>query len=100
MRRPPLATLPILVLAGCGAAAVPARPAPQDGLESTCRVEPALALIGRPDTPDNRRRALELSDSGMLRVLRPGDGATADYQTGRVNLILDDRGLIAEIRCG
>lgn len=91
--------LPILMLAGCAATSDATRP-PAIGHETTCNAEPALALIGRPDTPQNRRRALELSGSDLLRVLRPGDGATSDYQTARVNLILDGNNRIAEVRCG
>jgi hypothetical protein len=92
--------LAALIVTGCAVAPASPPPAPTLGHDSTCNAEPAFGLIGRADTPESRRQALELSGSEMLRVLRPGDGATADYQTGRVNLILDDQGRIAEIRCG
>ena len=87
------------LLAAC-AELPPASPAPVVGHEVECAAEPAMALVGRPYTPETGRKALELSGSEMLRVLRPGDGATADYQTARVNLMLDASGRIAEIRCG
>lgn len=86
-----------LAVAGC-AASTP--PAPVVGHEVDCSVEPARGLIGRVATAEIQREALRLSRSGLLRVLHPGDGATADFQTGRLNMIVDGRNIIMELRCG
>lgn len=92
--------LTIAAFLGACAESPPASPAPVVGHEVECSVEPALALVGRPDTPDNRRELLRLSGATTLRVLRPGDGATSDYQTARVNLLLDGHGRIGGVTCG
>jgi hypothetical protein len=87
------------LIAGCAPAAPPATAAPQ-GREVECDAAPALPLIGRIATPEVQREALALAGAEMLRLLRPGDSATADYQTGRLNIIVDDTNKIMDLRCG
>lgn len=34
------------------------------------------------------------------RVLRPGDAATMDYNPRRINVLIDENGIITQIHCG
>lgn len=89
----------LLAAASCLAACAPITAGAQ-GHEVECNAEPALPLIGRTATPEVQHQALKLAGAELLRLLRPGDSATADYQTGRLNIIVDDANRISDLRCG
>ncbi|WP_243848223.1 I78 family peptidase inhibitor [Sphingomonas insulae] len=42
----------------------------------------------------------QATNAAMSRVLRPGDAATMDFRADRLNILLDDGGLIDGLRCG
>ena len=44
--------------------------------------------------------ALAQSQGRTARVLRPGDAMTMDYRPDRLNLYLDDAGVLSDVRAG
>lgn len=92
----PIAALALLAACGAtgggdGAAVVPGRgadPVP-------CGAAAHLALIGQPLT------ALPGDEvAGPLRVIRPGDAVTEDFNPTRLNVSLSADGTIAALSCG
>ncbi len=84
------------MLAGCvsfvSAPIVPSQPA---GLLARCGADRLIGLIGQsittlPAQPADR----------SVRVLRPGDPVTEDFNDQRLNVILDGRDIITAISCG
>lgn len=87
--------LPVLV-AGC--ATMPA-PAPERG---PCVVgEAAKIRFAGVKFRERMRPEIEhLTHSALSRVVRPGDVTTRDYRVDRLNILLDDGGLISGLKCG
>lgn len=56
--------------------------------------------IGRRYTPASDRTLRERSGAATVRVIRPGEVASADYLTDRLTLELDEGDRITAIRCG
>jgi len=76
--------------------AVPPEPVPS----TSCNVDAARALVGRPATAGLGTEALRLSGARRLRWIRPGDMVTMDYSPNRLNLHLDAQGRIERLACG
>lgn len=100
-----LLVLAIGVTAGCASApqAAPARPAtppsggeilPPPPFEDTCGAMGYKGLVGRPVA------AVTLPDTLRTRVIKPGDAVTKDYRPARMNIDLDDEGVIVRLWCG
>lgn len=63
-----------------------------------CGAEALAHLLGKP-APD--AEALEELDTpGRIRVIAPGQPVTMDYIETRLNIELDENGLVALLRCG
>ncbi|TLP56062.1 MULTISPECIES: I78 family peptidase inhibitor [Pseudomonas] len=102
--RASLATLLVAaVLAGCstggssGDKASPAAPAGNDG---RCDASGADFAIGKPGTPELLEQARKASGSQMGRILKPTDMITLEYRSERVNLNVDDKGVVTRVNCG
>lgn len=78
--------LTALLLAGCEMA--PASPL------ASCGAAGLAGLVGQP------LAALPDGSWGTLRVIHPGDAVTEDYSPARLNVYLDDAGIIRELTCG
>ena len=100
-----LPLLATLVLAACeaptggttppptgGDAPAPVVPSPAD---DTCGAAGLASYIGQPASALDTARF-----ANPVRVIRPGDMVTMDFNPQRLNFELDDQGEIARIRCG
>lgn len=83
--------LTLIALAGC-TAAEPSLP-PQ--IEDTCGAAEFAGLIGQDATALEKILLL-----GPVRVVRPGDAVTMDFQPDRINFIIDENETIRMIDCG
>ena len=74
----------------------PVTPPPSDpALEDTCNKAQYAALIGKPATDAGVPPA-----SATVRIIKPGDQVTMDFSATRLNIDLDDAGVITTLRCG
>ncbi|WP_194790422.1 I78 family peptidase inhibitor [Pseudomonas sp. UFMG81] len=102
--RATLATLLLAsVLAGCstggssGGSAAPTAPAGNDG---RCEASGADFTIGKPGTPELLEQARKASGSQMARILKPHDVITLEYRSERLNLNVDEKGVVTRVNCG
>ncbi len=72
-------------------------PGPRGG---ACDAAPAQGAIGQPATASVMEKARIAAGAAMARVLRPNQPATMEFNHERLNLILNDKGRIAAVRCG
>jgi len=67
-----------------------------EGIEmNSCGAEALQALVGQSET------VLEGADlPALVRVIRPGDAVTLDFNPVRLNVELDGDGTITKLYCG
>jgi hypothetical protein len=67
-----------------------------------CSIPAALREAKRGQTLDSNveREILTASGAAIVRVLKPGDPASMDFNDSRVNIQVDDAGRILSVRCG
>ena len=68
--------------------------------DDACNAEPARRYIGQEATPDVVEQARVASGARMARTLKPGQMVTMEYSAGRLNLDVDSRNIITNVRCG
>lgn len=91
MRRPSILFLPLLALAACAEDPIPVLSDPRD---DTCGAEAVGALIGEPVS------AYAAPEDGAVRIIRPGDAVTMDFNAARLNVALDETDRIVSVYCG
>lgn len=64
-------------------------------MADTCNMAQYSALIGKPATDPGVPPA-----SATVRIIKPGDQVTMDFQATRLNVDLDAAGTITGLRCG
>lgn len=57
-------------------------------------------VVGQPATPANVERARTLAGARTARVLKPGQMVTMEFIEGRLNIDVDDKNVITNVRCG
>ncbi|MDR3427353.1 I78 family peptidase inhibitor [Silvimonas sp.] len=86
-----------VALAGCSASQPDAMTMASPG---ACNAEPVQALVGKTSTPELVEMARQQSASKLVRVIKPGDAVTMDFNTQRLNLDVDEAGVIKKAACG
>jgi hypothetical protein len=76
-------------------AAEPAPPAATDPAADTCNMAQYATLIGKPSTDSGVPPA-----SATVRIIKPGDQVTMDFQATRLNIDVNGSGVITAVRCG
>lgn len=66
----------------------------------TCDAAALQSQIGQKATPSVMEDLRTRSGSATARMLRPGQLVTMEYNTTRLNLIVDDKDVMTAIRCG
>lgn len=106
-----------LLLTACVSAQMPMSPASDDveaappppigGMYGTdderatgCDLGAIQSAIGEPFDEANAAQLQSDSGAQRVRVLRPGDMATMDHRSDRLNVHLDDQDIIEDLRCG
>lgn len=87
----------VLLLAACVPETDPrflGPPIPAPGVDA-CGAAELQDMVGQP------RRVLDTIRFAVpVRIIEPGQAVTADFSPNRLNILLDDAGIITEIRCG
>lgn len=66
----------------------------------TCHLTQGTRYIGARAVPQVRRMIGQLNRPQPVRWIAPGQAITLDYNDRRLNVILDEDGRIAVMRCG
>jgi hypothetical protein len=65
-----------------------------------CDPAKVQSLVGRPADTQTVARALKLSNSSSIRVVRPGDPISMDYSSDRITIEIGDDNRIVRLTCG
>jgi hypothetical protein len=65
-----------------------------------CDASRAQALVGRQATSELGAEALRLTGARAIRWIPPGAIVTMDYREDRLNIELDGRNRVTQLRCG
>ncbi len=57
-------------------------------------------FVGQTFTPEIEARAQAISGAAMVRLLRPGIAVTTEQRSNRLNIQMDEAGVIVSLRCG
>jgi hypothetical protein len=78
-----------------------AQPAPAPPVTAaTCDDSQAQWAIGKKPTEADIEQARKDSGAETVRALKPGQAVTMEFNASRLNLDLDDTGVVTAIRCG
>jgi len=72
---------------------------PPADLAPSCSADSARGFIGKPGD-DNADKARIAADADAVRLIRPGQAVSMEYRAERLNLKLDDKGLVTAATCG
>jgi hypothetical protein len=89
----------LLSLAACSAEAPPPAPTPPPPAAQGCGAEQLGAYVGQPASDEVLARIREWRGDAPIRVLKPGSAMTMDYRPERLNIFLDDKGVIEKFQC-
>lgn len=90
------AALVVLPLCAALAPALAAEPTPPD----TCRLALTARFVGAHAVPEVRRLVRQIARGHPIRFISPGQSITLEQNPRRLNVILDEDGRIASMRCG
>lgn len=88
------------------AATAAAQPAPTAATmpppvsESGCDDVQAQWLVGKPATEADVEQARKDAKAAVVRQLKPGQAVTMEFSAERLNVELDDKGVVTAVRCG
>jgi len=94
-----------VLLAACAAPAsaptsTPASPAAAAEPVYQCNADGARFAVGQPLSPQLEAAARVRAGAGTVRALKPGEAVTMELNGGRLNLDVDARGRVTDVRCG
>ncbi len=66
----------------------------------SCDDTQAQWIIGKAATPADTEQAGKDAKAAAVRTLKPGEAATLEFNPDRLNIDLDDKGVVTAVRCG
>ena len=75
-------------------------PMPSGQAPSDCDTDSIQNMLGQAYSDNVGETARQRSGSRVIRLLRPGQVMTMEYDPSRLNIILDHKGAIQALRCG
>ncbi|MDH6593171.1 putative lipoprotein YajG [Variovorax sp. TBS-050B] len=97
-----LAASGVILLSACAAPAPAPAPAPAAPPEPVfqCNADGARFAVGQQLSPQLEAAARVRAGAGTVRALKPGEAVTMELNGGRLNLDVDARGRVTDVRCG
>ena len=95
-----------VLLAACAAPAPAPTSAPATASAAAaepvyqCNADGARFAVGQPLSPQLEAAARVRAGAGTVRALKPGEVVTMELNGGRLNLDVDARGRVTDVRCG
>jgi hypothetical protein len=103
MNRLAAACLTAFALAACAQnlpATSPGPAAPPPTISGDCKAEGAQSAVGQTLSGPLQEDIRVRSNARLVRVIRPGQAVTMDFNAERVNIELDAAGRVERVRCG
>ena len=75
-------------------------PEPAPPMAAACDASKVQSAVGQIASQDVVDKVVQDSGSSTSRVLKPGQPMTMDYREDRVNIHVDDKNTITEVKCG
>jgi hypothetical protein len=75
-------------------------PMSSDSTSPDCSTDSVQNMLGQTYSASVGETARQRSGSRIVRLLKPGQVMTMEYDPSRINIILDDKGAIQALRCG
>jgi uncharacterized lipoprotein YajG len=85
---------------GSTSTSAPAAAAPAPEPVFQCNADGARFAVGQPLSPQLEAAARVRAGAGTVRALKPGEAVTMELNGGRLNLDVDARGRVTDVRCG
>ncbi len=96
-----VATLGLLSVSACATTVAPPMSGPTPPVAMSCDADSAKpAAINKTATAAVVERARVDAGARTARVLKPGQMVTMEYLEGRLNIDVDARNVISNVRCG
>jgi len=103
MRASLVTLLAAAVLAGCsssGGTSKASEPVAAATTDGRCDASGADFAVGKPASADLLEQARKASGSQLARILKPTDVITLEYRSERLNMHVDDKGVVSRVNCG
>lgn len=102
---PVLAFASLLALGACTTttpeAAAPSPSGNQPPMAASgCDADAANASIGKAGTPESLEQARVAAGAQVARILKPGQVVTMEYHGSRLNMMVDENGVVMRLTCG
>ena len=99
MKAPALAIAALIVTCACAQQpAMNAKPAASS--PAACNAEAVADAVGKPMDAALQEQLRVRAQAQRVRVVRPGQMVTMDFDEARLTIDLDARGRITRVRCG
>lgn len=93
--------LAVMALPACTTTTAPPMSDPTPPQSMSCNADAAKpAAMGKVATAEVVERARIDAGARMARVLKPGQMVTMEYAEGRLNIDVDARNVVINLRCG
>lgn len=73
---------------------------PMASASTPCGADKVARFVGQDDRPNMRILLRAPVGHDRIRWIKPGDVITQDYRADRLNVIFDEQGRVAAVRCG
>lgn len=93
-----LAAITSLLMSACGS--TPASVEPPAPVASRCNAAPAQFAVGRNADAALENDARTRAGAKTVRVLKPNQIVTMEFNAERLNLSVDDAGRVTRVACG
>lgn len=71
-----------------------------DAMDTSCNADAARGAIGKTATAAVVEQARKDAGAAMVRTLKPGQMVTMEYRGDRLNIDVDERNVVTNVRCG